>query len=289
MLFLHNFMKCEQPHGSRSRNIGYIIIGIFSFLFIFGVARSLLRGEPTDENKFTEVGDCNTALVTLHGVLDTYAFFDNVEQIDVIGSEDIIKDIETAAADRNIKAIVLDIDSPGGAIVAGEEVANALKFSAKPTVAVIRGQGLSAAYYAASGADVIFSSMHSYVGNVGVTMSYVDNVEKNEKEGLSYNSLSIGRFKDVGDPNRTLAPVEREMLLSQGSILYKNLLKEIAENRKLDYDVFSNLADGRIFIGTEAEVNGLVDKIGDLRNVKQYLVKKIGDVSVVCRPEDDIE
>lgn len=273
-------MKFKEHHEVKNRWIVFLVIVIP--IFIFGVIWLILLNKSSQPKLYAGSDYCNTAVVKMQGIINTYAFFDEEELVSLIGSEDIVREIEEAIADPTKKAIVLVVDSPGGDIVAGEEVSNALKFSAKPTVALIRSQGLSAAYYAASGADVIFSSANSMVGGLGVTMSYLDKVEKNEREGLYYNSLSVGRYKDAGDPNKQLTVGEREVLLDTGNILYSNLLQDIAGNREIDQTDLKTLADGRPFVGTEAKENGLVDGIGDFRIVKQYLSKKIESVPVLC-------
>ena len=107
--------------------------------------------------------------------------------------------------------------------MAAEEVVNALKNATKPTIALIREGGVSAAYYAASGADIIFASENSDVGSIGITMSYMDNTKKNQAEGLTYNQLSIGKYKDSGDPDKPLTAEEKELFMRDIKILQKIL------------------------------------------------------------------
>src|SRR3989344_1430177 len=113
---------------------------------------------------------CNVVGINLHGMLATYiptqGSADDPEQYqaqygDAVGSEDIVSTIRGADQDDTIKAIMMEVDSSGGYPVAGEEIADALKQSTKPTGVVIRQSGLSAAYWASTGATQIFASRNS--------------------------------------------------------------------------------------------------------------------------------
>ena len=181
-----------------------------------------------------------------------------------------------------IKAIVLEIDSPGGYPVAAEEVANALKRAKKPTIALIREYGTSGAYYAATGADVIFASQNSDIGSIGVTMSYLDHSKENEKDGLTYNQISAGKFKDSGDSNKSLTLEEKELFMRDINILHENFIEAVADNRNIDIEKVKLLADGSTMLGQMALENNLIDHIGGRYEVEEYLRKKIGGNIEIC-------
>ena len=163
---------------------------------IFWQLDSSMQGDDyLSDSEYTGETSCNVLGIELHGDLTTYipptdTDEDGFALIDSTASENIIYAINDAENDESIKAIILEVDSYGGFPVAGEEVANALKNANKPTVALIREGGASAAYMAASGADTIFASKNSDVGSIGVTMSYLDYTQQNQKEGLAYVALS---------------------------------------------------------------------------------------------------
>lgn len=231
--------------------------------------------------------NCNISGITLHGDLWTYISpadysADGGLLNDESSSEDLVYQIEQADKDEKIKAIVLEIDSYGGGPTAGEEVANALKNADKPTVALIREGGASAAYLAATGADVIFASNNSDVGSIGVTMSYLDSATKNQKDGLSYNQLSSGKFKDTGDPDKKLSAEEITLLMRDVNIIHQNFIKAVAENRSLDIKKVKTMADGSTMLGEMALQNGLIDQVGGEKEVKEYLKEKIGEEVEIC-------
>ena len=201
---------------------------------------------------------------------------------DLTASENVVYAIQEAEYNDDIKAIILEVDSYGGSPVAGEEIANALKKANKPTVALIREGGASAAYLAASGADRIFASKNSDVGSIAVTMSYLDYAIQNQKERLTYIPLSSGKFKNTGSPDKTLSQEEKDLLMRDINILHQNFVKMVAENRNLDIEKVEKLADGSTMLGEMALENGLIDQIGGLFEVKEYLKQKIGEEVGVC-------
>jgi len=232
------------------------------------------------EEEFGWDKSCNIVGIELRGELCTYtADYEAEEQS---SSEDIVYYIEEAEKNNNIEAIILEIDSWGGDGVAAEEVANALKRAEKPTIALIRGYGDSAAYWAATGADMIFASANSDVGSIGVTMSYLDYSKQNQMEGLTYNKLSVGEFKDMGDPDKPLTSRERELLMRDVKIMHENFIKAVAENRGLDISEVRLLADGSSMLGEMALEKGLIDRIGGIHEVKEYLGDIIGDEIEIC-------
>ena len=261
------------------------IVIIASLITILGELDWLFADDTNSEN-----GECNVAHITLHGDLISYitpldsALSEKGDQSteDETASENIVRSIEQAEKNEEIKAILVEVDSYGGYPVPGEEIAIAIQNAKKPTGALIRAGGVSAAYMAISGADKIFASRFSDVGGIGVTMSYLDHVKHNTKEGLTYISLSSGKFKDTGDPNKSLSQEEKNLLLRDVNILHKNFVKMVAENRNLDIEKVEKLADGSTMLGEMALQNGLIDQLGGMSEAKEYLKEKMGTGVKVC-------
>jgi len=278
------------------------IMGLAIFLFASGIiinnqfnllGNSSSTDESSSDNLSTYVdesssdSDCNVVGIELHGDVITYipaSDFDTEGSLlyNETASENVVYTINEAEKDDNIKAILLEIDSYGGSPVAGEEISDALKSAKKPTVALIRQAGDSAAYWSATGANIIFASKNSDVGGIGVTMSYLDAVEQNKKEGYTYNSLSSGKFKDTGSPDKPLTPEEVKLFMRDVNIIHQNFVKAVAENRKLDINKVEKMADGSTMLGEAALQNGLIDQIGGQAEVNQYLKDKIGEEVEIC-------
>lgn len=229
---------------------------------------------------------CNVAVADLHDILLTHAQVEAPlwgEPLMGASSEYIVRRVEETAEDEDMLAFVLDIDSPGGLPVAAEEVARALQGSPVPTIAVIRSLGASAAYWAATGADKIYASELSMVGSIGVTGSYTDAAEYNESEGYTFNELSSGQFKDMGNPNKSLTEEERALLERDLAIMYDKFVDVVSLNRDLERSKVVELADGSVVLGEMAVAEGLVDEIGGYEEVAEYLEGLLGVEPVFCR------
>ncbi len=234
---------------------------------------------------------CNVAAIKLYGDLVYYPNESNGAStggsgdgsLDQTASEDIRQQVEAADANPEVKAILLQVDSPGGDPVAGEDVMDALKHASKPTVALVADQGASAAYLGASGAQTIFASANSVLGSIGVTQSYLDQTKQNEQNGLTWNSLVAGQYKDMGNPDVPLTQEEKTLLQRDLNIMHQNLIQWIAENRKLSVASVTALADGSSMEGKMALQDGLIDKIGNIYDVENYLKGKIGNDAVLCK------
>ena len=231
--------------------------------------------------------NCNVSSIMLHGFLTTYIpneDFDIEGNViyDETSSENIIHYIEEANKNDSIKAILLEVDSYGGIPSASEEINSAILHSEKPVVVYIRDAGLSAAYYAISGANKIFALDNSNVGSIGVTSSYLDNVHKNEKDGIQFHQLSTGKFKDMLNPDKVLTSEEKELVMRDLNIINDNFIKTVSENRGISVEKVKELADGSSLLGQMALDNKLIDQVGSIYDVKDY-IKKLIDADVkVC-------
>ena len=230
-------------------------------------------------------GNCNVADIKLYGGLVYYSgegFDSSSTSGDQTAAEDVRQQIEQADADSSVKAILLQVDSPGGDPVAGEDIAAALKHASKPTVALIADEGDSAAYWSATGAQTIFASADSSVGDIGVTQSYLDQTRQDEQNGLTFVSLTAGKYKDMGNPDSPLTPEEKALFERDLNITMQNFIGAVATNRNLSVASVTALADGSSMTGQMAVKNGLVDKIGTIYDVQGFLKDKIGDDVTLC-------
>ena len=231
--------------------------------------------------------DCNVVALDIHGLLSTYRDSTNAEGL--FGTEttsgEIAAYIDEAAEDSGIEAILLDVDSTGGYPQAAREMVDALRESGKPSVAWIRGNGDSAAYWVASAATTIVASPQSDVGSIGVTSSYTDVSLQNEEQGITYNDLSTGKYKDTGTPDRALTAEERAYIQKQNQVLLDDFIREVATYRKMSEDAVRVLADGSSLLGNQAKEVGLVDRLGSKKEALAALTDAIGDEPRLCWPQ----
>jgi len=273
--------------------INILSLGVYdkfiqSYVYNFGQnpGASLADSSNGTSQANTQNQNCNVAGIALRGLLLTYippeSLTGQTLNADMTSSESVVDSINQAESDPNIKAILVDVDSNGGVPVAGEEIANALKKSSKPSLAVIRQSGLSAAYWAISSADRIFASRNSDVGSIGVTASYLDNVGQDVKNGNQYIQLSTGKYKDIGNPDKPLTKDEKTLIMRDLESVNKNFISAVAENRNLSVANVTALADGSSVLGDSAQNLGLVDQIGDIGDALDYIKGKIGEEPALC-------
>lgn len=184
---------------------------------------------------------------------------------------DILSQIQKAEKDNKIKAIVFVIDSPGGDSTSGEEISRAVKEIKKPTVALIRSQGDSSAYWIASAADRIFALSVSDTTDIGVTTSYTDNSIQNQTNGITFHQLAYGEYKDMQNPDKPLTADEQKLIMSQVDEVANVFIADVAQNRHLLVSQVQALANGASILGQDALKDGLIDQIGSFSDVDSYL------------------
>lgn len=244
-------------------------------LVLFG----LWHDEWSGYNASLRVSDgvCNVAVIPLHGEISSYTYYDESGQ-EMYTS--VLDDVEAAltAAERDpmIEAVLLSVDSPGGSPYAGEALAKELLRSPLPSVALVRDQGLSAGYWAATGADHLIASALSDIGSIGVTMSYVEYAGQQRDSGLSYIEIASGKYKDAGNPDRFLTEEERALFQRDVDLVHEEFVKAVAEHRGMSTDAVRALADGSSMTGAAALTAGLIDAMGDKETAREWIAGQIG-------------
>jgi len=174
----------------------------------------------------------------------------------------ILEVLKDAEEDSSIKALILEIDSPGGTVLASKEIADKIKKIEKPVVAWIRGSGASGAYWIASAADHIIADEMSIVGSIGVTSSYLEFSGLLKEYDVTYTRLVTGEFKDIGTPYKELTDKERELFMGKLNKIHNFFVEEVAVNRNLSVAGVNKLATGEVFLGQEAIELNLIDELG---------------------------
>ena len=177
-----------------------------------------------------------------------------------------LKQLDRYQEDRSIKAIVLRVNSPGGAVGPSQEILREVQKvrKTKKVVASLGTVAASGGYYIASGADLIMANPGTTTGSIGVIMQFTNVEQLTKKLGLDFFALKAGRYKDVGTPFRTMTPEDRAYLQSLLDNVYQQFLRDVAQNRKIPLAKMKELAEGRVYTGEEAKQVGLVDEFGNL-------------------------
>ena len=218
--------------------------------------------------------DGNVAVIEITGTIvaqDTGYLFE-----DVTSSDDIIKLIKKADKNDRIKAIVFEINSPGGSAVASDEIAAEIKKVNKTTVAWIREIGTSGAYWIASSTDHVVANRMSITGSIGVIASYLGFEGFIEEHNITYNRLISGKYKDLGSPFKELTQEEKALFEKSLGSINDYFIDEVAKNRNLNRKEVERLATGQFYLGVDALNLGLVDELGSKDEVIKYIEKRIG-------------
>ncbi|MBI5743658.1 MAG: signal peptide peptidase SppA [Elusimicrobia bacterium] len=186
------------------------------------------------------------------------------------GSQQIARKIAEVAAEKEVKAVVLDINTPGGSVGAVQEIYSVIRRAKletkKPFIARFGEVSASGGYYVASACDLIVAQPGTITGSIGVIFSVANFEGLMKKVGFKSEAIKSGKFKDIGSPTREMTPEERRLLQGMIDDSYAQFVAAVAEGRKMPEDKVKLLADGRIYTGRQGLENGLVDKLGDLQD-----------------------
>jgi protease-4 len=180
----------------------------------------------------------------------------------------IKEELEKAAKDNHIKAVVLKINSPGGTVAAADVILHELQgFKAErgvPVVVCLQGLATSGGYYVAQAGDAIIAYPTCITGSIGVLAMKLNLKGLMDKVGVDEDLVKSGRYKDFWSPFRPATPQEKEMMQQVIDQFYKNFVDVVAAGRKLSLKETLQVADGRIFTAAQAKDLKLVDQLGYL-------------------------
>ena len=240
--------------------------------FFENIGQGRRMNQPEDEfPQFTEVhsygsGEVKAVRIPVQGVIvraEDSGFFG----VPIDRTESILRQIRAAAKDDEVRAILLEIDSPGGAITPTDEIASALASfrhsrEDRRVVAFIRDLAASGGYYVAAGADRIIAEPTAMVGSISVIMQTLNWHPLSERLGITDLTIKSGRNKDLLNPFRPVPPEQIAMLQHLVDDLHERFLTVVREGRHLDTPAAEALADGSVFTAAEAMKRGLVDDLG---------------------------
>src|SRR6266545_578992 len=181
--------------------------------------------------------------------------------------DDMRAALQQAREDDRVKAIVLEIDSPGGEVTASDAIYNALvkARAKKPVVVYMESLAASGGYYVSCGGKFLMASDTTITGSIGVSIQTLNYEQLFNKVGLASVVFKSGKFKDMLNGARPITPEERDLVQSFIMKTYDKFLGLVAKERNLSADVLrKTIADGRILSGKDAFENKLIDGLGEL-------------------------
>ena len=181
--------------------------------------------------------------------------------------------LSDAATNPNVRALIVQIDSPGGTVVAGEALYLAVRevAEAKPVIAVIGSVGASAGYLVAIAADHILARESSITGSIGVLIQTTDITELLQNLGISAEAIKSTPLKATPSPLEPITPAARAATQAVVDDIYRWFVDLVADRRNLSPIDALQLADGRIFTGRQAVANTLIDGIGSIDEARDWL------------------
>lgn len=203
----------------------------------------------------------------------------NLQKIELYGPilnvEKVMIQIEEAKNNKNIKGVLLDVNSPGGAVAPSVELAYAIKelTKLKPVVAYASGVMASGSYYASIWADKIIANPGSMIGSIGVIFQGTNLEELMDKIGVKTQTVKAGKYKESGTPTRQWSSYEKEELEKVIGDTYNMFVSDVAKARKLKVENHTKFADAHIFTSAQAQKVGLVDEVATLSFAKAQIQK----------------
>jgi protease-4 len=205
----------------------------------------------------------------------------------IMDSKKTLKKLEAFEESPGIKAVVLRLNSPGGAVAPSQEIYQAVKSFKKPLVVSMSSVAASGAYYIAMGAKKVYANPGTITGSIGVIMEFANLEKLYEWAKVQRYAIKTGKFKDVGAEYREMGPEERALLQTMVDDVLSQFKQAVSEGRKLPIEQVSEVADGRIFSGNQAKKAKLVDELGTLQDAIDDVAKmaKIEGKPEVVYPE----
>lgn len=197
----------------------------------------------------------------------------------IMGSESIIEQLHKYRNNGSVKAILLRIDSPGGAVGPVQEIYTEILKLQKPVFTSMGSVAASGGYYIAAASDWIFANPGTITGSIGVIMQFVNANKLSEKIGVEMEIVKSGKYKATGSPTKEFTQDERMVLQSAIDDVHSQFVDAVLNGREragLTQEAISEITDGRIFSGKQALENKLIDQLGNLRDAISYTAKQAG-------------
>ena len=229
-----------------------VLLFVFMSLFVFLVGSSAISLFGGGEQKLHLMSKNSILHLKLEGV--------------IIDGERFLKTLKKYREEKDIKAIVVEINSPGGVVGPSQEIFEELKRTRsefhKPVVAVSQGMMASGAYYSAVAADKIIVAQGALVGSIGVLMEFANLEKLYDWAKISRYTITTGKYKDSGAEYRSMREDERQLFQDMINEVWEQFKTAVAEGRNMKKEQVEPYADGRVFTGATAVKLGLADEVG---------------------------
>ena len=203
----------------------------------------------------------------------------------VIAGDDAARAIRQATRDKDIKAIILRVDSGGGSVTASDQILDAVKkaqAAGKPVVVSMGGVAASGGYYIATSADKIVAEPGTITGSIGVFTGKVSIGKSLNLIGVTADQVGVGKNALMNSSITPYSPDQWEAVKAQADGIYADFKQKVAAGRKLPLDKVEDIARGRVWSGADASERGLVDQLGGFWTAAD-LAKKLAHIAPADR------
>lgn len=208
----------------------------------------------------------------------------------ILDSDKYLESLNKIRKNSSVKAIVVRINSPGGAVGPSQEIYSELQNIKEklPIVASMGAVAASGGYYIACAADTIYANPGTITGSIGVIAQFLSYKDLLDWAKIDVEVIKSGKFKDVGSPFRTMNEEDKKYFQQLINNVYDQFKSTVAVTRGLNKNELNAIADGKVFSGEQAQDLNLVDELGNLNDAIAFAAKKggiEGDPELIHYPE----
>lgn len=260
-----------------------IVVNLATMAFTTDISTALETAMGASDEEFTEKveedGDMNKkiAILPVEGVIQDTGTTESFFASPGYNHRQFMKKLDKVQEDKTIKAVILQVNSPGGGVVESAQIHDKIteiKEKAKKPVYVSMGSvAASGGYYISAPADKIYASPETLTGSLGVIMQSVNYSELANKYGVDFVTIKSGPHKDIMSPTRKMTEEEKKILQSMINNSYNGFVNVIANGRGMSKEQVKKIADGRVYDGYQAKKLNLIDDFGYLEDTIAALKK----------------
>ncbi len=242
--------------------LAFLVVVAFVFLFMI---IALIKSSSTRVETVSSGSGDKIAIVELKGVIES--------------SEDIVRQFKKYAKDRSIRAILLRVNSPGGAVVPSQEIYDEVRKTrdgGKPVIVSMGSLAASGGYYVSCGATRLVANPGSLTGSIGVISEFLQLHNALAKLGIDVRTIKAGKLKDAGSYTKEMTEADQAYFQSLMDDVHRQFIAVVEKERHMSHDRVVELADGRVFTGEQAVEEGLVDTLGTFEDAVKIAAEIAG-------------
>jgi protease-4 len=244
--------------------LGISAVLAFFLFFVIGLLFLFYLGSTREDGSITSFGD-KIGVIDLKGTISS--------------SDQVVDQLKKHRENSSVKAIVLRVDSPGGAVVPSQEMYEEVKKTrdeGKPVIVSMGSVAASGAYYVSCGATRIVANRGTLTGSIGVISQFVQIEELLNKIGIGSATVKSGKLKDTGSPFRKFTEEDRKYWEGVIQDTFHQFLTVVESERHIPHDKLIKIADGRVFSGEQALEASLVDTLGTYEDALRIAADMVG-------------